>query len=136
MKRVFTVIVVIAIWIVSVGAERNEPLQNDGHIDFEAAGFQKMSSTAYCMGHHTADGSPVHEGGCACSPDHIGDIAVIYTLEGNFLGYYICNDTGANGVYAGTVIDIYRCNLTRCRSYMKVIGPEQKVYVKWISGEG
>lgn len=105
-------------------------------IDFEANGFQLMNVTAYCVGEVTADGSPVHEGGCACSLDHIGDVAVIYTTNGNFLGFYECNDTGAAGgaVRKGTVVDVYRCNYTRCSMFMKVT--EGKAYIRWISGKG
>lgn len=135
MKRIFIIAFVLIIWIASIGAERNEPLQNDGHIDFEAAGFQKMATTAYCMGHHTADGSPVHEGGCAINAEHLGQIAIVYTTDGNFLGYYEVNDVGGTeGLKAGRVIDIYRCNLTRCESYMKVT--QGKVWVKFIDGNG
>lgn len=106
---------------------------------FEENGFQLMSTTAYCMGHHTANGSAVHSGGCACSPDRIGQVAIVYTVDGDFLGYYECNDTGAGGVRAGTVIDIYRRNLTQCTSYMKITTTENgsnKVFVKWIDGKG
>lgn len=103
-------------------------------IDFESQGFQEMSTTAYCVGHTTANGSPVHHGGCANSIDRIGDVAIVYTLDGHFLGYYECNDTGAGGVRAGTVLDIYRCNYTQCMSYMKIT--KGKVYVKWIEGKG
>lgn len=105
-----------------------------GQIDFESQGFELMSTTAYCMGHTTANGSPVHHGGCACNPDHIGDVAIVYTTNGNFLGYYECNDTGAGGVRAGTVIDIYRKNYTMCSNYMRIT--QGKVYVKWIKGKG
>lgn len=123
--------IVITIWILSVGAGKAEP-----EIDLEAQGFQVMNTTAYCVGHHTANGSPVHHGGCASSLDRIGQIAIVYTLDGNFLGYYECNDTGAEGggVRNGTVLDIYRKNLTMCAGYMKITGG--KVYVKWIEGDG
>lgn len=127
------IILSLIMCLVSCGAKRNEP-QNE--IDWKAAGFTEMSTTAYCVGHHTANGSAVHAGGCACSIDHIGDIAIVYTLDGNFLGYYECNDTGAEGggVRAGRVIDIYRRNLTQCEMYMRITGG--RVYVKWIEGEG
>ena len=123
---------VLVLAIVSIGAERMEPHQEE--IDFTAQGFTKMATTAYCMGEITANGSKVHSGGCACSREHIGDVAIVYTLDGDFLGYYECNDTGGGGVKAGTVIDIYRCNLTQCKSYMKIT--KGKVWVKWIKGEG
>ena len=134
MKRGIWLILFLTLLVTAQGAERREPHQES--IDWEAQGFQKMYATAYCVGHHTADGSAVHHGGCACNP-HLGDIAIVYTLDGDFLGYYECNDTGGtDGLKAGAVIDIYRCNLTQCQMFMKMIGPEQKVYVKWIEGDG
>ena len=128
------ILIAIMMCLVSCGAERREPHQES--MNWSEQGFVEMSTTAYCVGHHTANGSPVHHGGCACSIDHIGDVAIVYTLDGNFLGYYECNDTGkeGGGVRNGTVLDIYRCNLTMCESYMKVTGG--RVYVKWIKGEG
>ena len=131
-KRIVLIIVAAIICIISVGAERREPHRES--IDFEGQGFQKMYTTAYCMGHHTADGSAVFEGGCACSEEHIGDVAIIYNLEGEFLGYYICNDTGAGGVEQGTVIDVYRTEYDRCVDWMEVT--QGKCWVKWIEGDG
>lgn len=125
-KRIIIPLVLV-IFLMTIRADANE-------IDFEENGFQLMNATAYCMGHTTANGSPVHEGGCACSLDHIGDVAIVYTTDGHFLGYYECNDTGAGGVRKGTVIDIYRTNYTMCSMFMKVT--EGKVYVRWISGKG
>ena len=134
MRKVILLIFAIIVCIVSVGAERREP--HNESIDWEAQGFQKMHATAYCMGHHTANGSAVHEGGCACNP-HLGEVAIVYTTSGQYLGMYECNDTGsAPGLVAGRTIDIYRCNLTRCQSFMKAIGTNGTVYVKWVKGDG
>jgi 3D (Asp-Asp-Asp) domain-containing protein len=136
MRKGLIILIAIITCIVFVGAERNEPKQET--IDFEQAGFVKMSATAYCVGHHTADGSAVFEGGCASSLDHIGDVAIVYTLDNEFLGYLICNDTGkeGGGVRAGNVLDIYRSDLESCQELMTFLGKEQKVWVKWIEGNG
>ena len=132
-KRLIVCVIALIVWLVSIGAERREPHQEQ--IDFVGQGFTKMATTAYCMGHHTANGSAVHHGGCACSKEHLGQVAIIYTLDGDFLGYYECNDTGGTeGLNNGVVIDVYRCNYTQCKSYMKLTGG--KVWVKWIDGEG
>ena len=103
-------------------------------VDFVSQGFEVMNATAYCQGEVTANGSKVHSGGCACNP-HLGDIAIVYTLDGDYLGLYECNDTGGtDGLKNGTVIDIYRKNYTQCQSFMKITGG--KVYVMWIEGKG
>ena len=130
MKKIISIITALLVWSVSIGATRYEPM------DFEAAGFQKISTTAYCVGHHTANGDAVYEGGCACNPEHIGDVAVIFSLEGEFLGYYFCNDTGkvGGGVRRGVVVDIYRTDLDRCQDWMEQTGG--KCWIRWIEGEG
>lgn len=136
-KHIGYALVVIGAGFLLTGACRKEPHQEE--IDWQAQGFEVMATTAYCMGHTTANSSKVHAGGCACSRDHIGDVAIVYTLDGDFLGYYECNDTGAGGVAAGTVLDIYRKNLTQCQSYMRITQTNNgtnKVYVKWIHGNG
>lgn len=136
MRKGLMIALVLIICIVSVGAERNEPFK--GSIAWDEQGFTKMYATAYCVGHHTANGDAVYEGGCASSLDHIGDVAIVYTLDGDFLGYFYCNDTGkeGGGVRNGDVLDIYRSDLDRCVELMKVIGKEQKVFVRWIEGDG
>lgn len=112
------------------------PVDAKESIDFDSQGFEVMYCTAYCVGTTTANGSKVHEGGCACNP-RLGQVAIVYTLEGEYLGIYECNDTGAtNGLKKGTVIDIYRSDLDRCQQLMEQIGKSQKVYVKWIDGKG
>lgn len=105
-------------------------------IDFETAGFQKMHTTAYILQGTTASGGTTRPGICASSLDHIGDIAVVYTLDGQFLGMYECTDTGAEGggVRAGRVLDVWRKNMTQATSYMKLTGGQ--VWVKWIEGDG
>ena len=134
MRKVIILVFAVIACIVSVGAVRKEPHQEE--IDFAGQGFVKMSATAYCVGHHTANGDAVYEGGCACSPDHIGDVAIIYTLEGEFLGYYFCNDTGGEKVRSGKIIDIYKTDYDRCKEFMRKIGKEQMVFVKWVHGQG
>lgn len=98
-------------------------------------GFSKIKCTAYCCGEITANGSKVHEGGLAASKEHMGDVAELYTLEGEFLGYFECNDAGGtDAIRNGYVIDIYRKNYERCVEWM--IKTQGKVLVRWIKGKG
>lgn len=131
-KNIFRAGLVIALTLsfFTQKAEASEPF------DLSGQGFEVMSTTAYYCGEVTANGSQVHEGGCACSPDRIGQVAIIYTLDGEFLGYFECNDTGkeGGGVRKGTVVDIYKTTYDRCVEYMEQTGG--KVYVKWIDGKG
>lgn len=130
MQRLKIICIVLLTCFLSIGAERMP------QIDFETAGFQKMHTTAYILQGTTANGGTTRPGICASSLDHIGDIAVVYTLDGDFLGYYECTDTGAEGggVRAGRVLDVWRKNMTQATSYMKLTGGQ--VWVKWIEGDG
>ena len=124
----------VLVWVLSIGAERGEPHRES--LDFEAAGFTKMHTTAYILQGTTADGGHTRPYICASSIDHIGDVAIVYTTDGDYLGLYLCTDTGAEGggVRAGRTLDVWRKNMTQATSYMKLTNGE--VYVKWIDGEG
>lgn len=110
-RKVLTVLF-IGIWLLSIGAERGEPHQEE--LDFQAAGFQRMHTTAYILEGTTADGGHTRPYICASSIDHIGDLAIVYTIDGDYLGMYECTDTGreGGGVRAGTVLDVWRKNMT------------------------
>lgn len=128
------IVILVLIWALSIGAERGEPHRES--LDFEAAGFTKMHTTAYILQGTTADGGHTRPYICASSIDHIGDVAIVYTTDGDYLGLYLCTDTGAEGggVRAGRTLDVWRKNMTQATSYMKLTNGE--VYVKWIDGEG
>lgn len=128
------IIILALIWVLSIGAERGEPHRES--IDFAEAGFQRMHTTAYILEGTTADGGHTRPYICASSIDHIGDVAIVYTLDGDYLGMYQCTDTGreGGGVRAGRVLDVWRKNMTQATNYMRITGGQ--VYVKWIKGEG
>lgn len=108
---------------------------NTQDIDFEGQGFSKIKCTAYCCGTTTANGSPVHEGGLASDYKHRGQVAILYTLDGEYLGIFEANDAGGtDAIRNGYVIDIYRTDYDRCVEWMEKT--KGKVYVKWIEGEG
>lgn len=135
-QRAGLIILALIICWVSVGACRREQVPQNNSIDFEAQGFIKMATTAYCVGHHTADGSEVHEGGCASSLDRIGCVAIVYTLDGEFIANLEVNDTGkaGGGVRRGVVLDVYRSDYDRCVEYMKLTNGE--CWVRFVEGDG
>lgn len=101
----------------------------------EVDGLQKIKCTAYCCGEITANGSKVHEGGIAASAEHMGDVAELYTLDDEFLGYFEVNDAGGtDAIRNGYVIDVYRESYDRCVDWMKLT--QGKVKVRWIKGKG
>lgn len=91
----------------------------------------------------TATGATVREGICAVSKDKLGYTALIW-CEDEFIGYFECLDTGFGGdadgdgigsIENGTVIDIYRDNLDRCKEMMKLYGGK-KLKVQFVKAEG
>lgn len=97
--------------------------------------YQQMIFSCYCPescpGTTTASGQKVREGILACSKDHMGDCAMLYTLEGDFIGFYECLDTGGSkALKEGRAVDVWTPNLTRARELMKLTNGE--VMVMWI----
>ena len=132
-KRLMVCIVALIVWIVSIGAERNEPRQET--INFEQAGFQKINVTAYCVGHHTATGVPVHYGCMAVSKEHLGDIALLYTIDGEYIDIFEGNDQGGtDAIREGRVVDIYFPSYEQCREFMARTGGV--AYIQFVSGKG
>ena len=126
MKRATVLIVLMGILLIAKGA--GEP----GKVD--TSGMQLMHTTAYCLHGITATGGTTRRGIAACNT-HVGDIAVIYSTDGKYLGTYEITDTGGTeGLQRGTVIDVWKCNYTQCKSWMKLTNG--KVYVQWIEGNG
>lgn len=104
-------------------------------IDWTEQGFVKMKTTAYICGHHTAMGVPVHNGICAVSPDHLGDLAVLYSVDGLYIGTYeVCDTGGTEGLMAGQVIDVWWPDYETCKAWMAMT--KGRCYVQWISGVG
>lgn len=126
MKRATVLIVLMGILLIAKGA--GEP----GRVD--TSGMQLMHTTAYCLHGTTATGGTIRRGIAACNT-HVGDVAVIYSTDGKYLGTYEITDTGGTeGLHKGTVIDVWKCNYTQCQSWMKLTNG--KVYVQWIEGNG
>ena len=79
----------IAVLLFSCGASRREPVNS-----VDTSQMQKMYTTAYCLHGITANGGTTRKGICACNT-HLGDMAVIYSINGDFLGMYEVTDTGS-----------------------------------------
>lgn len=136
MRKYLIIILAIAVWILSIGAERNEPRQVTP--DFEQAEFQKVYVTAYCCGTHTANGTPVHYGCMAVSNEHFGDVAILYTADGEYIDIFEGNDKGGtDAIREGRVVDVYFPTIEECRAFMaKVANSGGFCYIKYISGKG
>ena len=98
--------------------------------------LQKVRCTCYLpTGNRTADGTVPYEGICASNRDNLGDVAVLYSTEGEFIGFFECRDIGGNSrLKNGTAVDIFRDNMDRAYEWVGEWG--DYVYVYWIGGVG
>ena len=96
--------------------------------------LQKVRCTCYLpTGNKTADGTVPYEGICASNRDHLGDVAVLYSVDGEFIGFFECRDVGGHRkLRNGTAIDIYRDNMDNAWEWVGKWG--DYVYVYWIEG--
>ena len=96
---------------------------------------QPMYVTCYCPescpGTIAYSGVHVREGIAAVTEEHIGDIAIVYTTDGEFIGRFECLDKIGTG--KKTVIDIWKPNLKSAKELMKKT--EGKVEVTFIAKE-
>ena len=132
MKRGTWLILLIILLVMSQGAERGEPHKET--IDWEAQGFQKMHTTAYILKGTTANGGTTRPGIAACN-GHVGQLAVVYSVGGDYLGTYEITDVGGSpGMLSQKVLDVWRCNLTQAKSWMRLTGGV--CYVQFVEGNG
>ena len=96
--------------------------------------LQKVRCTCYLpTGNKTADGTVPYEGICASNRDHLGDVAVLYSCDGEFIGFFECRDVGGHRkLRNGTAIDIYRDDMDRAWEWIGEWG--DYVYIYWIEG--
>lgn len=94
--------------------------------------LQKVRCTCYLpTGNKTADGTVPYEGICASNRDHLGDVAVLYSVDGEFIGFFECRDIGGHSkLRNGTAIDIYRDSMDHAWEWVGEWG--DYVYVYWI----
>lgn len=96
--------------------------------------LQKVRCTCYLpTGNKTADGTVPYEGIIASNRDHLGDVAVLYSVDGEFIGFFECRDIGGHRkLRNGTAIDVYRDNMDRAWEWVGEWG--DYVYIYWIEG--
>lgn len=86
--------------------------------------------TCYCSGTITATGKRVQEGMIASSRDHFGQSANLYTETGEYIGTFVCEDTGGKPIKQGKVLDVYRVNIDRVHEWQKEYG--DYVRIEWL----
>lgn len=95
----------------------------------KAEELKDMYITCYCPescpGEITYTGAHVREGIAAVTEEHIGDAAVIYTLDGECLGIWECLDKIGTG--KSNVIDIWVPSMDKVKGYMEQTQGKVKV---------
>ena len=118
----------------SCGAERGESVNS-----VDTSEMQKMYTTAYCLHGVTASGGTTRPHIAACNP-HLGDVAIIYSLSGEYLYTAEITDKGiTDGLIAGTVIDVWFDTYEEAEEWMQLTSTDNgksMVYVLWVSGKG
>ena len=96
----------------------------------------KIRTTCYkWTGNKTASGCYPYEGICASNREHLGDVAVLYTMDMKYIGCFECRDIGgAESLRNGTSIDIYRDTLDRCYEWVHTYG--DYTFIQWIEADG
>jgi 3D (Asp-Asp-Asp) domain-containing protein len=91
----------------------------------------KVRCTCYIpTGNPTASGIYPHEGVIATNRQHLGESAMLFTLDGEFIGYFDSMDTGGHvGLKNGTRIDVYRDTLDRAYDWVATYG--DYVLIEW-----
>lgn len=86
-------------------------------------------------GSRTYDGTVPYEGICSSNTEHIGDVAMLWTLDGEWIGMFECRDIGGNSMLRnGTGIDIYRDTMDGALEWVRTYG--DYVQVIWMEAEG
>ena len=120
--------ILLTILIISVNASAKEIILPDG--------CEVMRCTCYVpTGSRTADGTIPYEGICASNREHLGQVAVVYTMDGRGIGYFECRDTGSHeDLQNGTRIDIFRETEDGVKDWQQTVG--DYCIVQWVKGEG
>lgn len=91
----------------------------------------KVRCTIYLpTGNKTATGITPYQGIIAANVEHLNQECELYTVNGDFIGIFVCEDTGGHkGLKNGTRIDVYRDNYENYRKWVEKYG--DYVMIKW-----
>lgn len=98
--------------------------------------IHRVRCTCYLpTGNKTYDGTDPYYGVCASNVDHLGDVAILYSEEGEWIGFFECRDIGGNSrLKNGTGIDIFQYTMDDAWDWVGTWG--DYVYVQWVEGVG
>ena len=115
-------------------------------VSAKAEELKPMKLTVYtpqsCPGTVTASGAKVREGIVAASRDHLGGCALVYTRDGEFIGFYECLDTGKGkiqkdgrgAIECGYVLDMWFPDMDAASEILKMT--QGNILVQFVEAEG
>lgn len=94
---------------------------------------QVMRCTCYLpTGNRCYDGHLTVKGVISSNVEHIGQTAILYTLDDELIGVFECHDIGGNVMLRnGTAIDLYRDTIEEAREWIATYGDYVKV--RWVN---
>lgn len=98
--------------------------------------MQKVRCTCYLpTGNKTYDGTVPYEGIIASNKEHLGDMCMIFDMDGNFIALMEARDIGGHKkLRNGTAIDVYRDNMDRAKEWVRTYG--DYVQIIWLEADG
>ena len=133
MRKVITILLLIVICMVSISA-RADGLKWSEVFENEEIEFETLHTTGYLIQGTTATGGTTRPG-IGANNKHVGECAVCYTLEGEYLTTIEITDTGGSeGMKSGKVLDVWFPTKEEAKEWMRRTGG--KIKVRWIQGEG
>lgn len=99
-------------------------LSYHGTVNADEDGLRRMRVTCYLpTGNRTADGTVPYEGIVAGRREDLGKVAIIYSENMEFIGYFEIRDTGgAKWLKNGTALDVFRDDMDGVREWVKAYG--------------
>lgn len=133
MRKFGCIGIAIIIFMLSISA-RADGLKWSEVFDSEEVEFETLHTTGYLITGTTATGGTTRPG-IGANNKHVGELAVVYTLEGEYLTTIEITDTGGSeGMKSGKVLDVWFGSKEEAKEWMRRTGG--KIKVRWIQGEG
>ena len=133
MKKAICIIGIIVIFVLSSSVSA-ESLKWSEVFESEEVQFETLHTTGYLIQGITATGGTTRPG-IGANNRHVGELAVCYTLEGEYLTTIEITDTGSNPLLvAGKSLDVWFPTMEEAESWMRRTGG--KIKVRWIQGNG
>lgn len=98
--------------------------------------MQTVRCTCYLpTGNCTASGVMPYEGIIASNRSHLGDMCLIFDMDGNFIEMMECRDVGGHRkLRNGSAIDVFRNDMESAKEWIRTYG--DYVQIIWIPAEG